>query len=295
MSESVDIDVAAASAARRGTVYLVGAGPGDPGLLTLRAAALLRSCDVVFHDRLASPAVLASVTAHAIKVDVGKVGHGASADQDEISASLVRAARAGLRVVRLKGGDPFVFGRGAEEALALAAAGVPFEVVPGVSAMSAVPASAGIPLTHRGLATSIGVIAGACAGDGRLPEAIGGAASADTVVAFMALANLAGLVEDLIEAGRNADTPAAAIAAGTTGAQRTVVSTLAELTADVRAAELYAPVLVVVGEVVTLQARLAPRHAPAAAPAVKGAVLPAVPIAWPPAGEATTAMRAHTE
>ena len=264
MSEIAERDVTPSPAAKPGTVYLVGAGPGDPGLLTMRAIELLGSCDVVFHDRLASPAVLARAGRYAMKIDVGKEGHGVSAVQEAISTSLVRAARAGLRVVRLKGGDPFVFGRGAEEALALAAAGVPFEVVPGVSALAAVPASAGIPLTHRGMATSIGVVAGACAGDGRLPEAIGGAAQADTVVAFMALANLDGLAEGLIDAGRDAGTPAAAIAAGTTDDQRTVISTLAALAADVRAAGLRAPVLVVVGEVVTLQARLARGHAPAA-------------------------------
>jgi uroporphyrin-III C-methyltransferase len=242
--------------AQPGTVYLVGAGPGDPGLLTVRAASLLRTCDIVFHDHLVSQDVLECTPASAVRVDVGKVGHGPSADQAAISASLVQAARAGLGVVRLKGGDPYLFGRGAEEALALAEADVPYEVVPGVSALSAVPARAGIPLTHRGMATSVGVIAGACAGDGRLPDAVSGAAQADTVVAFMALANLDGLVRTLVEAGRTHDTPAAAIASGTTTGEITVVSTLAALVADVRAARLQAPVLVVVGAVVQLRDRL---------------------------------------
>ena len=158
--------------------------------------------------------------------------------------------------MRLKGGDPYMFGRGAEEALALVEAGVPYEVVPGVSALSAVPARAGIPLTHRGMATSVGVIAGACAGDGRLPEAVSGAAQADTVVAFMALANLEGLVRTLVAAGRAPDTPAAAIANGTTAVEKTVVSTLEGLVSAVRTAQLQAPVLVVVGEVVQLRDRL---------------------------------------
>ena len=245
--------------ARPGTVYLVGAGPGDPGLLTLRAAALLRSCDIVFHDHLVSTAVLGLAGQRALRVDVGKVGHGPSAQQATIASSLIQAARAGLRVVRLKGGDPFVFGRGAEEALALVDADVPFEVVPGVSALAAVPARAGIPLTHRGLATSVGVIAGACAGDGRLPDSVGGAAQADTVVAFMALANLQGLSDALRAAGREPETPAAAIAHGTTSDQRTVVTTLAALSHDVRAAGLEAPVLVVIGQVVSLHERLAPQ------------------------------------
>ncbi|AMY08324.1 Uroporphyrinogen-III C-methyltransferase [Luteitalea pratensis] len=259
--------------AQRGTVYLVGAGPGDPGLLTIRAAALLDSCDLVFHDHLVSEGVLARASRTAVRVDVGKVGHGPSADQIAISASLVQAARAGMSVVRLKGGDPYLFGRGAEEALALVEAGVPYEVVPGVSALSAVPARAGIPLTHRGIATSVGVVAGACAGDGRLSEAVSGAAQADTVVAFMALANLEGLVRTLVASGRAADTPAAAIASGTTADETTVVSTLEGLVAAVRIAHLPAPVLVVVGQVVALRDQLvgdARVGAAAAVPADRG-------------------------
>lgn len=266
--------------ARAGTVHLVGAGPGDPGLLTMRAVALLRTCDIVFHDYLVSDAVLDHVSREALRVNVGKVGHGPAADQDAISASLVQAARAGLRVVRLKGGDPFVFGRGAEEALVLADANVPFEIVPGVSALAAVPASAGIPLTHRGMATSIGVVAGACAGDGRLSDAVGRAAQADTVVAFMARANLTGLAEAMLAAGRSATTPAAAIMHGTTSAQRTVVSTLAALPAEVRAAGLRAPMLVVVGDVVSLHARLAPESA-VATTACGTADAPAAAVAAP--------------
>lgn len=248
----------------QGTVYLVGAGPGDPDLLTLRAAALLRSCDIVFHDHLVAEAVLAHAAPDAVRVDVGKVGHGRSCAQADINESLVQAARAGLRVVRLKGGDPYLYGRGGEEALALVDAGVAFEVVPGVSALSAVPAHAGIPLTHRGVATSIGVIAAACAGDGRLPAGLDGAAQADTVVAFMGLANLAALVQALVDAGRAADTPAAAIASGTTQAAATVVAPLGELETAVRRAGLTAPVLIVVGHVVRLRERLAGGAAEAA-------------------------------
>ncbi|HTV03547.1 MAG TPA: uroporphyrinogen-III C-methyltransferase [Luteitalea sp.] len=245
--------------ARPGAVHLVGAGPGDPGLLTVRAATLLRTCDVVFHDHLASPDVLATAAARASRIDVGKIGHGTATSQAAITDGLIDMARAGRRVVRLKGGDPFVFGRGGEEALALAAAGVPFEVVPGVSALAAVPASAGIPLTHRGYATSVGVVTGSCAGDGHLADALGGAALADTLVAFMALANLEGLATAVQAAGRPASTPAAAIESGTTSGQRSVVSTIGELADDVGVAGLRAPVLVVVGEVVRLHAALAPR------------------------------------
>ncbi len=247
-----------------GRVYLVGAGPGDPDLLTLRAATLLRSCDIVFHDHLVAEAVLDHVGPEAVRIDVGKVGHGPSSAQAGIDGSLIRAAHARLRVLRLKGGDPYLYGRGGEEALALADAGVPFEVVPGVSALSAVPASAGIPLTHRGVATSVGVIAGACAGDGGVPAALGGAAQADTVVAFMGLANLGGLVQALLAAGRNADTPAAAIASGTTRVAATVIGTLGGIDADVRRAGLRAPVLIVVGDVVRLRERLAGGAASAA-------------------------------
>ena len=145
-------------------MYLVGAGPGDPGLLTVRALELIRHADVVLHDHLVSAGILAECGTRTHTIDVGKVGHGTQVDQAVIEQQLIMLARAERSVVRLKGGDPFVFGRGAEEALALRRAGVPFVVVPGVSSALAAPAYAGIPLTPRGVAASIAIVTGHCAG-----------------------------------------------------------------------------------------------------------------------------------
>src|SRR6266436_4357243 len=174
-----------------GTVYLVGAGPGDPGLLTVKARDLLESCDVVIYDYLVNPELLRHVSTGAEHIYVGKVGGGRQTPQDEINRLLVRHAQKGRRVVRLKGGDPFLFGRGAEEAEALCDAGVAFEVVPGISSALAVPAYAGIPLTKRGLSSSVAVLTGARGGDGA-PEnsALTNLASADTLVILMGAAHL---------------------------------------------------------------------------------------------------------
>ena len=180
---------------RAGVVYLVGAGPGDPGLLTLRAADLLAAATVVYHDYLVTPPILARA-ARARLVDVGKVGHGPQTAQDAIERALITAALAGECVVRLKGGDPMVFGRGAEEALALARAGVPFEIVPGVSSAFGVPAAAGIPVTARGVASSVAVMTGhSTAGP---PVA---APAADTVVVLMGVANAAAVRDRLLLSG----------------------------------------------------------------------------------------------
>jgi len=239
-----------------GTVYLVGAGPGDPGLLTLRGLALLQACDVVLFDALVSPEVLALVRPAAQRIDVGKSGHGASALQSDIDTLMIAHARAGRRVVRLKGGDPLLFGRGAEEAEVLAAAGVSFEIVPGVSSALAVPAYAGIPVTDRRMASSLAIVTAACAAPGKAQESIADVAGADTIVVLMGLAALPRALSTLAAQGRAGDTPAAAISAGTTPRQRTVVATLGTLEAAVREARLPSPVLFVVGEVVGLRARL---------------------------------------
>src|SRR5439155_17876181 len=203
-----------------------------------RGAEVLRRADVVVHDRLAGVSLLDLAPATAERIDVGK-RPGGPVHQDEINALLVGFGRAGLEVVRLKGGDPFVFGRGGEEALALAEAGVPFEVVPGVSSLSAVPAAAGVPVTHRGLASQ------AILASGHDPRALDYetlARAQGTIVLFMALANLPEIAAGLIEHGRDPATPAAVIASGTTGEQESVVSTLAAI-ADA-AAELEPPALV---------------------------------------------------
>jgi len=241
-----------------GIVYIVGAGPGDPGLITVRGLELLRRADVVVHDRLVSGKLLDEAPPQARRVFVGKACGAHSLPQREINALLIDEARRGHRVVRLKGGDPFVFGRGGEEALALAEAGVAFEVVPGVTSAVAVPAAAGIPLTHRGLASSFAVVTGhRQAGEdepvdwGRLARGV------DTLVVVMGLANLPTIVRELIANGRDPDTPAALIERGTTEAQRTVTATLATLADAATAARLEAPVLAVIGQVVSLRAVLA--------------------------------------
>jgi uroporphyrinogen III methyltransferase/synthase len=239
-----------------GTVYLVGAGPGDPGLLTVRARAVLDSADAVVYDALANPGLFSGKESHF----VGKRGgDDASIRQDEINALLVRLAREGKRVVRLKGGDPFVFGRGGEEAQALAAAGVPFEVVPGVTAGVAAPAYAGIPVTHRGVATAVTFVTGN--EDPTKPETQTNwralAQSGGTIVLYMGVRRLPTIAAALIEGGLAPDTPAAAIQWGTMAAHRTVVATVATLAESIAAAGFGAPVLTVIGRVVELRREIA--------------------------------------
>ncbi len=243
--------------ARLGTVYLVGAGPGDPGLLTVKARDLLESCDVVIYDYLVNPEMLSNVRAGAEHIYVGKVGGGRQTPQDEINRLLVRHARKGRLVVRLKGGDPFLFGRGAEEAEALRDAGVAFEVVPGISSALAVPAYAGIPLTKRGLSSSVAVITGARGGDGA-PEnnALANLASVDTIVVLMGAAHLRQIAKDLTTAGRSAQTPAAVIRWGTYEGQQTVTGTLETIAVEAERVGMKAPAVIIVGEVVRLRERL---------------------------------------
>ena len=250
-----------------GIVYLVGAGPGDPGLLTVRARELLDACDAIVHDALVNPALLRREGPDAAQpgpklYDVGKRGgEGAavSARQEEINDLLIRLGREGQRVVRLKGGDPFVFGRGSEEALALADAGVPFEVVPGVTAGIAAPAYAGIPVTHRGVATSVTFVTGH--EDPTKPETqvdwSALARAGGTIVLYMGVRTLPAIADALTSAGLPADTPAAAIEWGTWGRQRTVVATVATLAHRVREEGLGAPVVTVIGAVAALRERIA--------------------------------------
>ncbi len=241
-----------------GKVWLVGAGPGDPGLLTLRGAEALAAADVVLYDRLASERLFEHAPAGAELIFAGKTPGRHALSQAEINAELVRHAAAGKRVVRLKGGDPFVFGRGGEEAEALAAAGVAFEIVPGVSSAIAGPAYAGMPVTHRGAAASFAVVTGH--EDPAKPEAQVDwrqlATAADTLVVLMGVGNLDAICSEIVAGGRGAQTPAALIEWATTPRQRCLVSTLARLPQDAARAGFGSPSIVVVGEVVRLRERL---------------------------------------
>jgi uroporphyrinogen III methyltransferase/synthase len=240
-------------------VILVGAGPGDPELLTLRGVDALRSADVVVLDALASADLLRFAAPGARIVDVGKRGHDApTRPQEEISALLIQLAQEGHRVVRLKGGDPFVFGRGGEEGSALAAAGVPFEVVPGISSLVGAMAYAGIPLTDRRHGASFVVATGhkdpSRVAEETRWEQLG--SSADTVVILMGMRNLETLVQRILAGGRSAETPAAVVMDGTLPTQRVVEAPLGEIAARARAAGLAAPAVVVIGDVVKLRQEL---------------------------------------
>jgi uroporphyrin-III C-methyltransferase len=233
-------------------VFLVGAGPGDPGLITVKGLACLRRAEVVLYDRLIPRELLAEAPPGAELIDVGKAPARARRAQAEINRLLIHHARLGRLVVRLKGGDPFVFGRGGEEAQALAQAGLSFEVVPGVTSAVAVPAYAGIPLTQRGVAQSFTVVTGHTAGDDDtvwddLPRQ-------GTLVLLMGVGHLPAITARLIAAGRHPATPAAAIHAGTTGQQVVVTGTLADIAH--RARELPPPATIVIGQVVRLREHL---------------------------------------
>jgi len=246
---------------KRGRVYLIGAGPGDPGLLTVRGRWALRRADVVVYDRLVDPRVLAVAPPAALRIFAGKASGCHALPQAQINALLVAHAARGCRVVRLKGGDPFVFGRGGEEAEALAVRGIPFEIVPGVSAAVAAPAAAGIPLTHRGLASSFAVVTGHEDATKRAPPVDWArlATATDTLVILMGLGRLSAIVAKLLEHGRAPITPVALIQRGTTAAQRTIAGTLADIVGRAQAAALGPPVVIVIGEVVTLRDRLPAR------------------------------------
>ena len=227
------------------TVYLVGAGPGDPGLITARGLELIRSCDALVHDRLVSPELVAEAPGDALVIAREHL------DQDAIHGLLRDLARRELDVVRLKGGDPFVFGRGGEEALALVAAGIPVEVVPGVSSLSAVPAAAGIPVTHRGVASQVTIASG------HDPDELdfhGLAASSGTLVLFMGLASLQETAERLVRAGKSPGTPAAVISKGTLPEQQVVRAPLSEIAETAKSLE--PPALIVIGDVVAVASAL---------------------------------------
>lgn len=234
-----------------GRVAIVGAGPGAPDLITLRGKALLDAADVVVYDRLVHPSLWAGKAA----IDAGKEPGSHRVFQDDINTLLVRLARAGKRVVRLKGGDPFVFGRGAEEAEVLAGEGIQYEVVPAPTSAVAALAAAGIPVTDRRVGSSVAIVTGHCAaGDGVDWHAL--ATAVDTIVVLMGLRHLDDIVRRLIAGGRGGDTPAAVVAQGTLPAQKVVVAPLQGLPSAVRQADLEAPAIIVVGEVVTLRGRI---------------------------------------
>jgi len=234
-----------------GTVSLVGAGPGDPELITVRGLRRLRTADVVVYDRLIDPRLLEEAPAHAERIFVGKAPGLVVRDQRAIEAVLVDRARTGKQVVRLKGGDPFVFGRGGEELEALVAAGVPCEVVPGITSAIAVPASAGIPVTHRELSSTITIVTGH-----EDPNKLAGsldwawlARCSGTLVVLMGLEQLEAICDRLIAEGRAPDTPAAVVSSGTLPQQRSVTAPIAELAGAVALANLRSPATVIIGEV----------------------------------------------
>jgi uroporphyrin-III C-methyltransferase/precorrin-2 dehydrogenase/sirohydrochlorin ferrochelatase len=242
----------------RGLVSLVGAGPGAPDLLTLRAAERLRAADVVVHDRLVGDAILEYAAPNAERIDVGKRSGGKGASQTDINTLLIGLAQQGRRVVRLKGGDPFVFGRGGEEALALAQAGVDFEVVPGISSALAAPAAAGVPVTHRGLSASVTVVNGH---DADQPDWAALARGGGTLVFLMAVEHLEGIVERLLAHGRSPSEPTALIEWATLPRQRVLAAPLDEIALQARVVEFEPPAVLVVGPTAALVSQLGPREA----------------------------------
>lgn len=238
-------------------VYLVGTGPGDPDLLTVKALRLLQNSDVVIYDRLVSNAILEQIPPGVTRIYVGKKTGNHTLPQEEINQLLLNLAEAERSIVRLKGGDPFIFGRGSEEAIYLAQHNIPFEIVPGITAASACTTYAGIPLTHRGLARGVQIVTGHNQADQPLELDWQTLADPDkTIVIYMGLGNIELITEKLIAAGLAADTPAAAIENGTTARQQRVISSLSELAKDTHQAELHPPVIFVIGQVVRLAHQL---------------------------------------
>ncbi|CAJ1842374.1 siroheme synthase CysG [Aeromonas salmonicida] len=249
------LDKAQSEVGEVGEVVLVGAGPGDPGLLTLKALQQIQQAEVVLYDKLVSPEILDLVRRDATLVSVGKKAGAHSVPQEETNRLLVEYARAGNRVVRLKGGDPFMFGCGGEELEVLAAEGIPFSVVPGITAAAGATAYAGIPLTHRDHAQSAVFITGHCQKEGKEPDWQQLAVTQQTLVIYMGLMRSEHIQQQLVSHGRSCTTPIAIIEWGTTARQRVLTGTLAELA--VLAQQAVSPSLIVIGEVVSLRKQLA--------------------------------------
>ena len=242
----------------KGKVYLVGAGPGDPELLTVKALRLLSIADIVFYDRLITDGILDLIPESVEKIYVGKHPGEPSMSQEKINDMMVEAARKGKAIVRLKGGDPFLFGRGGEEAQELRRAGIKFEVVPGITSAIAVPAYAGIPVTHRDYASSIAIVTGHEAStkkeDNVKWENL--ASSLDTIVIMMGVRNLESIVHRLLLGGRNPETPVAIIERGTTDEQRITNGTLSDIAEKVKEQGVKPPAVIVIGDVCNLQKEL---------------------------------------
>jgi uroporphyrin-III C-methyltransferase len=247
--------IAAGPRLEPGHVWLAGAGPGAPGMLTLDVASALTQADVVVYDALVDERVLA-LAEGAELVFAGKRGGKPSPAQDDISQRLVALAKTGRRVLRLKGGDPFVFGRGGEEALVLAAAGIPFRILPGLTSALGALAEAGIPATMRGISRAITFATGHALGEDDDLDWAALAKTGEPIVVYMGLKNLAGIAAALMAGGLPADTPAAVIASATTGRERSVVGDLAGIPKAAREAGLEAPALIVIGGIVTMRDRL---------------------------------------
>ena len=243
---------------RRGKAYLIGAGPGRADLITVRGLTLLRRADVVIYDRLIARELLDEIRAGAEEIFVGKESGHHTMPQSQINELIVDRVRQGKQVVRLKGGDSFVFGRGGEEAQALHDAGLPFEIVPGISSALAVPAYAGIPVTHRGVSTAFAVVTGhECSDKEKSTTDWSALARIPTLVVLMGLNNAECIAQNLIEAGLSSSTPAAAISQGTTDEQRAITTTVGELARAIAEADLPSPAILVIGEVAALSESLA--------------------------------------
>jgi len=241
-----------------GKVYLVGAGPGDPQLLTIKAVKVLKEADVVIYDRLVGEEILCLAPESAEMIYVGKRTGKHEVPQDKITELIIEKAQGGGKIVRLKGGDPFIFGRGGEEAEALVEKGIKFEVVPGVSSAVVAPAYAGIPLTHRDYAASVAIVTGHRAGDAEKPiDWVKIAKAVDTMVILMGVESLDGIVGKLLKGGITENKPVAMVESGTYPKQRTLIATLGTIVKEAEAKQIKPPAVIVIGEVATLGRKLA--------------------------------------
>lgn len=245
--------------AKIGKVYLVGSGPGDLGLLTLKGLELLKKADVIIYDRLVSKAIIQEIPSKTRKLYVGKSTGKHSVPQENINKLMIKEATEGKKVVRLKGGDPFIFGRGGEEAQSLFSASIPFEIIPGISSASAVPAYAGIPLTHRDYASSAAIVTGheGWAKKGSQVNWEGLAKAVDTIVILMGVSSLESTIKGITKGGRDKGTPVAIIEDGTTRKQRVTIGKLSDIVERVRKKKVAPPAVIVIGDVVKLRKELA--------------------------------------